>query len=292
MIILELCHSLCICLGCRCDICQILRGWAKQRHLVKTKFILIGDMSQDHSVLSDQWKHVLPRSPDVLNNIRSCGMPPRLLGHLLADPRLVLWVVASSQFTAHPKIIAVPLGLFHPQKVKAAMKKRVGKRRKHLVGDTDGTFTNDTRKRSKIFALVSAILPKSAFVRIPRNLAPAALDVSALTKYSSKNKQGQPTALFWFPLMIDRYWQFTSISKFILSPPGYAQFYASSASCESLLPGLDSTASAPGKRLRWEPCQLCCIRPWTARLLASRFCSSTSAHCGWTVNLMHDLQQT
>ena len=180
-------HILCACLGCRCDICQILRGWAKQGHLVKTKFILVGDMSQDHSVLEVGWKNVQNAGPDIFRSIQRCGLQGRLLDNLLADSRLILWVVASSQFTAHPKIISVPLGLLHPQEIKAAMKRRVGKRRKHLVGNTDGAYTTESRKRSQIIALVSAILPKGAFVRIPR-VAMTTLDVKAVTAYDV-NKQ-------------------------------------------------------------------------------------------------------
>ena len=72
----------------QCDICQILAGWQAQAHKLETKFVLVGDMDQDFSVLGlGSAIYEVPMCHNVHN-------PIKVLHSLLEDPRLVLWVVA------------------------------------------------------------------------------------------------------------------------------------------------------------------------------------------------------
>jgi len=135
---------------------------------------------------------------DLMLNLHICGLAKHF-DDLLNDPRLILWITSQQTFISHPKIITLPLGLLEPRRTKFAMKRRTHVRRAIWVGNTVHT---KSIPRQKIQKLVSSQLTKAGtsqpfFTTIPN------------IKFIA------PNHLKW-----KTYWNFTSNSKFILSPPG------------------------------------------------------------------------
>ena len=101
---------------------------------------------------------------DLMFNIQQCGLARHHFDKLLNDPRLVLWVTAQQTYISHPKILTLPLGVFKPSRMKAAMTERTSVRRATFVGNT---VVSKHLVRRKINKFVSSHLPHQFFTRIP-----------------------------------------------------------------------------------------------------------------------------
>jgi len=203
----------------QCDICQLLRGWQKHRDALpkSTKFVLLGDMSQDWSILSASWDVLKGKWFDLEVNLDKCQIKKAALQSLLDDPRLTLWVTAQHAYQAHPKILSLPLGVFHPTWLKHAMRRMVGTRRPTLVGDTSVTSSS---MRSAVSDLVRSKIG-SALERIPPTpdgFAPH--DVGMTDGYKNEPCHTAPDGCSIPRNLQAWYWNFTAAAKFSLSPPG------------------------------------------------------------------------
>ena len=155
-----------------CDICQLLQGWEKfkKRLANGTKFVLLGDMTQDRGILSANWPGTNGQWFDIHENLANCftlKVGTRVLRDFLGDPRLVclrhvhsllswaggqnfdhiflqvLWITGQQAFTAHPKILSLPLGVLRPTRLKGFLRQgAIGglppseELRTHLLADT------------------------------------------------------------------------------------------------------------------------------------------------------------
>jgi len=200
-----------------CDICQLLRGWQKHNKSVTSKFVLLGDMSQDSSMLKKNWPN-FARWNDVEQEEHGCGY-----GHhdtisvdkLLTDDRVVLWVTAQQTYSAHPKILSLPLGVFHPTYLDTFMRNMTRAARPNTVAVT---AVHGVPQRAMITKTLEQTLPDKYLVKIPSPPKGYEPKDVGLFIHDTHGKLVRPKAaphngFTW-------YWNFTAQSQFVLSPPG------------------------------------------------------------------------
>ena len=110
---------------------------------------------------------------------------------------------AADRYTAHPKILALPLGIWHPRRIKKYGEHLASVPRQQFVGDAIKTLTDGLRTQMQQAAVSQ--LPPNALIRIGE--APSRFKFGHLDEFPRSHEQ------YW-------YWRFTALSRFVLSPPG------------------------------------------------------------------------